>query len=189
MYLCNFRGYMKKRLLYLGVMAFSFSISIVPHLILKPEITFRENLLGAMMVIYSMVCHIAHVVMAYFLRNKDNFVTVAKARKRYSLYKSLFDDDHPLASTKEYKREFYWQFLLLSFPIPFYIPYILYLNGHPGQPIIPALLFYALPQFVFFIHFLCTEIPQGLKIIREKEQKAQKELREQQEREEMGKFR
>ena len=180
---------MKKRILYLGVMVFSFSISIVPHLILKPEITFRENLLNAIMVIYSMVCHTAHVIMAYFLRNKDNFVTVAKYKQRYYLRKALFDDDHPFTSTIEYKREFYWQFLLLSFSIPFYLPYSLYLNGNPLQPLVPALLFYVIPQSIFFIHFLCTEIPQGLKIIREKEQKAQKELREQQEREEMGKFR
>ena len=121
-------------------------------------------------------------VLAVLFRHKRN--CLAFRRHAYSLVTLLREDD-PRAYTEEYKNKFRRMLLVFFLPVPFYIPVIFLVGGVP-QMLLTLLLLFA-PQFVFFAQGV-HETLRDVKAQKELDARREAELREQERREELGKF-
>ena len=208
---------MKKRLIFLGIMVFAFLICIVPHVVLGLEITFLDDPLYCFMIAFFIVFKIIHAIIAYIKRHENNYCFIMAAAgearavrrefldsisykhskyeehptrkfiKDYISYTPPKKEDNPRTHTKEFKIEFFCYFTLLCITIPLYIPFLLYTSKMSVMTAFLPILFWLLTDIVYMIHSLIC-LPQTIKYYKAKQQKARDELREQQRKEEMGRF-
>lgn len=208
---------MKKRLIFLGVMAFAFLICIVPHVVLGLEINLLKAPLCSISNVFYILFKIIHAIIAYVKRHEDNYCTMMAAAgegravrrefldsisykhskyeehptrkfiKDYISYTPPKKEDNPHTHTKKYKIEFFCYFTLLCITIPLYIPFLLYTSKMSVMTAFLPILFWLLTDIVYMIHSLIC-LPQTIKYYKAKQQKARDELREQQRKEEMGRF-
>ncbi len=96
----------------------------------------------------------------------------------------LFSEDEDYTFTEKYEKEFFWQFCVYWFAIPFYIPCVFFTSALWMTAIGTICVFFA-PQLVYFIYDISNDI-KNAKEYRIKEQKRAQELKEQELREELG---
>ena len=166
---------MKRRKIFICIFAVSLLINVIPLLIFKDKaaITYFSWFPMILMLIESV-----NGVIAFFLRHKGNYFTDG--------YRSIhiFSEDKDYTFTKEYKDEFFWQFCLYWFAVPFYIPCIFFVSGGWRKFLWTACVFFT-PYLVYFIYYISKEI-KAEKEYQIRKKKQEQELKEQMLREEMG---
>ena len=166
---------MKKRLILIVSTTISVLINTVPYLLLRREITFSKHSFFSSLVLIVMLVQICQAYFAYKYRHKENLLL-----NQRSHLKLLFPDRR----YKYNEYEFYWQFFVFCISIPIYIPFILFSTEFSLWPF--------LIPFVPFAIFVVNEYVKMFKCIKKNKSKCkmeEEELREQEKREEMGKFR
>ena len=167
---------MKKRLLFLCFFSFSVLINIIPLLIFKGKAVISNYSYAAIGVI-TLVS--ANGILSYFLRHKGNFLSFATPRG------DIWGSDKDYTFSKEYNREFYWQFVVYFVTSPFYIPCIFFPSNWLHTLWTLCVLF--APQMVYVVYGILSTL-KDVKEYRATQQKREQELKEQQQREEMGRF-
>ena len=165
-----------KKVIFISLFAISVLVNIVPLLI------FRDSIMISNLSLFSAVTMIlisANGILSYFLRHKGNFLSFGKPRG------SAFSEDKDYTFTKEYSKEFFWQFLIYCLAIPFYIPCIFFVSKRVH--LLWTLCVLLVPQAVFVVYGISNTV----KDVKEHQltlQKREQELKEQMQKEEMGRF-
>ncbi len=170
---------MKKRKIFLCVVSASVLINVIPLLPFMDRIAVSNY---AWFAVILMMGVSLNGVISFFLRRKGNFLPIG-ARTPMSRY---FSEDKAHTFTEEYEKEFFWQFCLYWFAIPFYIPCIFFVSGAPECFLLPICVF-LVPQLFYFICYILNII-KGNKEYQIKKQKQEQELKEQNLQEELGRF-
>ena len=167
---------MRKRLLFLLFMSISVLINSIFMLIFKDCISFSESsAFSALIMIFAS----ANGLLSYFLRHKKNYLSFGTPRG------GAFGPDLEFTFTEQYNREFFWQFSVYWFAIPFYVPCIFFAT----KPIhsLWTLVVLAVPQIVYIGYGIVNTL-KDVNEYKSRKQKRDQELKEQQQREELGRF-
>ena len=167
---------MKKKIVFLCFLAVSVLLNLIPLFVFKNNITFPEH---SYFPIIAMTLLSLNGILSYILRHKNNYLSFGTPRGR------ALGADQTHTFSKEYRREFYWQFIVYWVAIPFHIPCIFFSNK-PIHSIWTLCVIFA-PQLVFVIYGLINTF-KDVKESRSKQLEQEKELKEQQRREESGHF-
>ncbi len=170
---------MRKRIaLFFGVIAASFIINIIPLFV------FREMAVDFSFVAFAfMILSAVKAGLAFFLRHKGNILVSGWPRGLDSVF-MLPDEEHTF--TSEYRDRFYWMYLVFCAVIPFYIPCIFF-PASGAHTLWPLFVFVA--PYIVYIAYGSIMMFQKVKKDKAKKQQLEMELKKQQIREEMGKFR
>ncbi len=167
---------MKKRLLFISLFALSILINTLPLLIFKNALVFTAQ--SAVSVVIMVLVSINGII-SYFLRHKGNFLSFGKPRG------NALSDDKDYTFTKEYNKEFSWQFTVYCLTIPFYIPCIFFVSK--WEHLLWTLCILIIPQLIYVAYGILNTF-KDVKDYRLEHQKQAKELQEQIKNEEMGRF-
>lgn len=171
---------MRRRKIFICVFAVSVLINIIPLLIFKDKAAVSHY---AWFTIIIMLGISINGVVSFFVRHKVNYLSAASHR-RFILTISLDEQDYTY--TEEYEKEFFWQFCVYWFAVPFYIPCIFFTSGRWESILWPAFVMLA-PQLVYFTYDISKAIKDE-KEYKVRKQKQEQELKEQKLREELGHF-
>ena len=166
---------MKKRLIYLLCFSVSLLINIIPLFVFKEKAAFNDYSLYPLIIMIGMslngLVDCSKLFRIGFGRQTHFFPSVSR----------LFGE----SSEEENERAFFWQSIVFWVAIPFYIPCIFFCTKyeHLGWTI----LVFIAPQIIYISYFLIVILIDAKKDKRIK-QKYEQELKEQQKREEMGRF-
>ena len=122
-----------------------------------------------------------HGIMAFFFRHKGNFLVVG----RYGGLFRTFEPNVDYTYTEEYLKEFYRMLFIHFAVIPFHIP-VIFFSTRTVHSLWSALIV-SVPNMIYVV----LEISKILHDVREQKQKElqqEKELREQEKREELGRW-
>ena len=167
---------MKKRLIFLLCFSVSLIINIIPLFVFKEKVAFSNVSYYPLIV---MVVLSAHGLLCYFCRHSGNYLLYVRTRW------GMFGSDQDYTFEKEYSREFYWQFIVYCFAMPFYIPCVFFSTKFVHL-LWTMCVFVALP-LVYFINDMVKYF-KDIKEKRKKSLKREQELKKQKEREELGYF-
>lgn len=167
---------MKKRLIFLLCFSVSLLMNIIPLFVFKERIAFCKYSYYSFI---AMILIIANGIMSYFLRHKKNYLQFGTSRI------GVFGPDRDFTFTEEYSRKFFWQFTVYWFSIPFYIP-CMFFGTKPVHSLWTVGVIFA-PQIIFIIYSIISAL-KDVKENRSTKQKQEQELKEQQQREELGHF-
>lgn len=167
---------MKKRILFAGLFTLSILINTAPLLIFKNSIVFSTQSVVSVII---MTLVSINGVASYFLRHKGNFLSFGKPRG------NALSDDKDYTFTKEYNKEFFWQFTVYCIAIPFYIPCIFFVSE--WEHLLWTLCILIIPQLIYVVYGILNTF-KDVKEYRLEQQKQEKELQEQLKNEEMGRF-
>ena len=168
---------MKKRKIFLCVVSVSVLINVIPLLIFKNKASLSNYSYFSVII---MIMAVIHGVFSFFLRHKRNFLL---ARKYAG---SVFSEDKDYTFTEKYEREFFWQFCVFWFAIPFYIPCIFFVSGRFLRFLLPVCVYF-IPQLIYIVYGISGTL-KNVKEYRALQEKQKQELMEAQRREEMGYF-
>ncbi len=120
-----------------------------------------------------------NAILSYILRHKGNFLYIGRIRP------NVLSQDKEYTYAPEYERKFCIMLAIYCAAIPFYIPLIfLVSNWHQT---LWSLLVFAAPQMVFIIQDV-VGMAKDIKRYKEKTKQREQELKRQQQKEELGKF-
>ena len=169
---------MKKRIVVICFFLFSLVINIIPLFVFKDKVGFSfVSIFSAL----AMIGIVMNGIQSYLLRHKTNYISFGTIRGITTMY----GPDREITFTEEYSREFYWQFVLYWFAVPFYIPCIFFAAE------LVHFLWTVCVVFVPQTAYLINDVVKGLrerKERRKEKQKREQELEEQRKREELGYF-
>lgn len=167
---------MKKRLIFIFFMSISILINTIPLFVFKHSIAF--SMLSRFPLIVMILVSV-NGILSYFFRHKRNFLHFGTPRG------SIVVTNKDYIFSKEYIREFYWNFIVYCFAIPFYIPCIFFST----KPIhsLWTLCVLSAPQIVFIVYGIMNTLKDVKEDKLKKEQLAKERL-EQERREELGKW-
>lgn len=174
---------MTKRKLFICILSAAVLINIIPLLIFKDKAAVSKD---AWFTIIIMAGVSINGVSSFFLRHKGNYLSIAY---RPSIL-TLFSEDKERTFTEEYEKEFFWQFCVYWFAVPFFLPCIFFDSGKWWNVLWPMCVF-LVPQLVYFIYDIIYSISNGKKAKKELQiikQKQEQELKEQKLREELGHY-
>ena len=167
---------MKKRIVVICFFLFSLVINIIPLFVFKDKVGFSNASYYPLIV---MVALSAHGLLCYFCRHKGNYLLYVRSPW------GAFGSDQEYTFEKEYNQEFYWQFIVYCFVIPFYIPCIFF-STELVHLLWTMCVFIVLP-IIYFTNDMVKDLRERKKTRREK-QKREQELEDQRKREELGYF-
>lgn len=167
---------MKKKLIFIGILLTSVLLNTLPLLIFKDNIVLSKQSLASLVI---MLLVSANGIISYLLRHKGFFLSFG------SSIGIAFSEDKAYTFTEEYKKEFFWQFTVYWFAIPFYIPCIFFASEWVHFLWTLCVIF--APQLIFVAWGVATTIKEA-KEYRELQRQREQELKEQQKKEEMGRF-
>lgn len=165
-----------KKIIFICFFALSVLINIVPLLIFRDSMVFSEQSIASAGI---MILVSANGILSYFLRHKGNFLSLR--RRQFGAFSANKDYTY----TKEYNREFFWQFLVYCLAIPFYIPCIFFVSKWPHLLWTLCVLF--APQVIYIVYGISNTL-KDVKEYRLAKQKKEQELKEQMQKEELGRF-
>ena len=166
----------KRRKIFICIFAVSLLINVIPLLIFKDKAAISIYSLFAVFVILVVSCI---GISVYSQRYEGNYLYYPRPK-----YVPPKDDDHVF--TEEYQNEFFWQFCVYWFAIPFYIPCVFFVSEPWGSILWPMCVFFA-PYLVYFIYHISKMI-RSEKKYQIRKQRHEQELKEQMLREELGRF-
>jgi hypothetical protein len=170
-----FRGeYFRKRILFIGIFSASLLINIVFLYIFEYDIAYTKFSRFPKTL---MILVIINGVLSYFLRHVGNYLTFGGYRVAFWNLISR-EMERP-----EYESEFFWQFTLYWFAIPFYLPCIFFVSSNVHS--LWALLVLLFPQIVYIAY----EIRNMVRLQKQEkplDDKVRRELNDPQTREENG---
>lgn len=167
---------MKKKLIFIGILLTSVLVNTLPLFIFKDSIVLSKQSSVSFVV---MLLVSANGTASYFLRHKGNFLSFGKPRG------SALSEDKAYTFTDEYQKAFFLQFSVYWFAIPFYLPCIFFVSE--WVHLLWTLCVIFVPQVIFIAFGVFTTIKEA-KDYRLLQRNQDQELREQQKREEMGRF-
>ena len=156
-------------------------VSILPMLIFMKSLQITKYSFAA---VGLLVSHLLYGLLAYIYQNKGNFLKFSTYFIR-RLDILLFRENKEYTFTAEYERNFNRMLITYYSVIPMYLPCI-FLTSTPAQMPI-ALIVFMIPQVVFIVKEYQEKIAY-IKEIQRKKQLMEEELREQEKRESMGKW-
>ena len=181
---------MKKRMIFLCVVSVSVLINVILFYILKGKvgidnirsISFESFQLWCIKALFT-IAMIIHGIAAYFLRRRGNYIAGRK-KGRLGVRDDRYHKAEDYESAEEYRKEFFWQFCVYWFVIPFYFPFVYFHWGY-GWIFFWLMVVMCIPSYVSIIWDMIKEIKIG-KTLKIKKQKQEQELKEQLMREELG---
>ncbi len=159
---------------------YAFAISLLINAV--PLFIFRDALVFSKQSIVSLVIMILvsiNGIACYLLRHKGNFLPLGKPRG------DALSADKDYTFTKEYKKEFYWQFAVYALSIPFFLPCIFFVSK--WEQSLWTLCVAFVPQFIYIVYGISNTVKEA-KEYRELKEKQERELKEQEQKEELGRF-
>ena len=170
---------MKKRKIFICIFSAAVLINVVPLLIFKDKAALSNYWYyqAILMILVSI-----KGVLAFFLRHKGNCL----GDYRRPVTARFFSEDKDYTFTEEYEKEFFWQFCIYWFAIPFYIPCIFFVSGPWGSILWTMCVFFG-PLLVYIIYGISCTL-KDVKEYRTIQKNRDQELKEQERREEMGRF-
>jgi hypothetical protein len=166
---------MKKRLIFLLCFSVSLLMNIIPLFVFKEKAAFND---------YSLYPLVFMIVMSIQgLVDCSKLFRIGFRRRPHSFpgVSRLFGK----SSEEENERAFFWQSIVYWVAIPFYLPCIFFSTKFEHLPW--TLLVFFAPQIIYISYFLIYILIDAKKDKRTK-QTHEQELKEQQKREEMGRF-
>ena len=169
---------MKKRIVFICFFLFSLVINIIPLFVFKDKVAFSAlSIFSAL----AMIGIVMNGIQSYLLRHKANYISFCTIRGITTMY----GPDREITFTEEYSREFYWQFVLYWFAVPFYIPCIFF--GTELVHFLWTVCVVFVPQTAYLINDIVKDLRKQKEIRRENKIRKQ-ELEEQRKREELRYF-
>ena len=169
---------MRKRNIFICIFAISLLINVIPLLIFRDKAAVSIN---SLLPILTIICMSFNGVRAFLYRHIGNYLELDRHRLWTYIY---FSEEKDYTYTEEYEREFFWQFCLYWFAVPFYIPCIYFVSGPLGSLLWTACVTFT-PQLVYFIYDIANAI-KAEKEYQIRKKKQEQELKEQMLREELG---
>lgn len=163
-----------KRILFVGIFSASLLVNIIPLFIFEDDIALTK--LSRFPKILMILVTINGVI-SYFLRHVGNYLTFGGYRVAFW---NLISKE---TLRPEYENEFFWQFTLYWFAIPFYLPCIFFASENVHT--LWAVLVLVFPQIVYIAYEIRSMV-KAEKEERPLEDKIQRELKDPQSREEHG---
>lgn len=167
----------KKILIFISLFAFSVLINVIPLFVFRDKAAVSKSSYAPITI---MIASIIYGIDVYRLRHKG----VMYSQRLWIDY--YFSDDKDYTFTDKYMNDFYWMSLIYWFTIPFYIPCIFFISE--WWHVVWAFCVYLVPHIIYLIWGI-FDMSKDVKEYRLKQQKLAQELKEQQAREEMGRFR
>ena len=169
-----------KRKIFICVVSVSALLNAIPLLIFMDN---AEISIYSLLPIFALLCALIVGIAAYVERYKGNFLYYPRPRRIRLSEPPKYD---ARVFTKEYQNEFFWQFCVYWFVIPFYIPCIFFFS----ENWVCALWLLGLvlaPFLVYFVYHVYVMI-KSEKDYKLRKQRREQELKEQMLREELGHF-
>ena len=132
---------MKKRVLFIGLLTLSILINSATLLIFKNSILLSTQSIVSVII---MLLVTTNGIISYFFRHKGNYLSFGKPRG------SALSADKDYTFTKEYNKEFFWQFTVYCFSIPFYIPCVFFVAK--WEDLLWTLTILLIPQFIYIVY-------------------------------------
>lgn len=165
-----------RKTVFICLFALSVLVNTVPLLIFKDSMVFSAQSVVSVVI---MLLVSANGILSYFFRHKGNFLLLRKS------HGSIFSANKDYTFTKEYSREFFWQFLVYCMAIPFYIPCIFFVSKWEHTLWTLCVLF--APHVIYVVYGIGSTV-KDVKEYRAAQQKTEQELKEQMQKEEQGRF-
>ena len=167
----------KKIVIFISLFAFSVLINVIPLIVFKDKAAVSEPSYAPITI---MIASIIYGIDVYRLRYKG----VMYLQRLW--IDDYFSDDKDYTFTDKYMNDFYWMSLIYWFTIPFYIPCIFFISE--WKHVLWAFCVYFASRIIYLIWGI-FDLLKDVKEYRLEQQKQAQELKEQQAREEMGRFR
>ena len=166
----------KKTIVFFSFFLLSLLINIIPVFIFRDKAHFSHISIYA---VEAMFVVSTGGIWCYFVRHKENYLSFSTIRK----YSIIYGPDREITFTKEFKRRFYWQFVVYWSAIPFYIPCIFFSTKLIHSLWTVGVVF--APQIIYFTYYT-VKLKEEFRKRREARLKLKQELEEQKKREELG---
>lgn len=171
----------KKQLCYVLLFVAVFSLNVLSLFLFSKHIQITKYSIPA---ICLLAFHLLYGLVAYLFRHKGNFLRLKITFIRHFKF-YFFEPDKEYTFTKEYQQHFNRMLAIYCFVLPFYIPCICFTTTAVAMPF--ALLIFLFPQIIFILKEI-RGFANDIDDAKQKRQQLEQELKEQERREEMGRW-